>query len=310
LKKLPALFLFLGVTFCLSPWASAPFALFLGLFIALTVGNPFADKTKIYSQKILIYSIVGLGAGMNLITVMEVGLSGFGYTLLSLIAIGGLGLILGRFLVSDRETSILITVGTAICGGSAIAAVAPVIRAKSQSVTVALATVFLLNAVALFMFPFLGGLLGLSQHQFGLWSALAIHDTSSVVGATLQYGDEALSVGTTVKLARALWIVPLTLSLSYFYRDHGSEKLKTKKPWFILGFLLVAALVTYIPELKSWGQYIEAGARKGLILALFFIGSNLTLTTLKAVGLKPLFQGLILWFIVMLATLLAVKAYA
>lgn len=305
---IPRLALFLGAAFSVSPWASAASALALGVLIAMTFGNPFSDKTKIYSQKLLSYSIVGLGAGMNLIVVGQAGLSGLGLTVISILLTLFLGIGLGKVLKTDSDTSLLTSVGTAICGGSAIAAVAPVIKAKSQAITVALGTVFLLNALALVLFPMIGHYFELSQRQFGLWSALAIHDTSSVVGAGLQYGAEALQIATTVKLARALWIVPLTLSLSFFYRkkDQGEEG-KIKKPWFILGFLVMAALVTWIPQLQSVGHSIELIARKGLVLTLFLIGANLTRTTIKAVGVRPFIQGFLLWSMVSLTSLVLIK---
>ena len=208
---------------------------------------------------------------------------------------------------TEPNTSLLITVGTAICGGSAIAAVAPVIRAKSEEVSVSLGIVFLLNALALFIFPAIGHHFHLSESQFGLWSALAIHDTSSVVGANLQYGPHALEVGTTVKLARALWIVPVTLIIGFLTRTQNQTGEgvagKPKRPWFILGFVLISALVTWVPSLQAAGHQVEMIARRLLVLTLFIIGSNLSRKSLKAVGLKPLFQGLLLWMIVGATTL-------
>jgi len=305
--RLPLILMAIGLAYSLSPWGSSAIALIYGVLVALTSGNPLQDRTKIYSQKLLTYSIVGLGAGMNLIKVAQAGLAGLGYTVISISAILALGLLLGRWLKSDQETSTLITVGTAICGGSAIAAVAPVIKAKPQSMSVALGTVFLLNALALFIFPSLGHFFGLTEKQFGVWSALAIHDTSSVVGAAMQYGPEALATGTTVKLARALWIVPLTVGFSYFSTAGKGASGPQKKPWFILGFLLTAALVTFVPELQEPGRWVEWLARKGLVFTLFLIGSNLTVSTLKSVGFRPLFQGVLLWIIVLASTLVFVK---
>jgi uncharacterized integral membrane protein (TIGR00698 family) len=304
-NKLSATSFVLGAVFCVSPWSSSATALLLGIVLSIFIGNPFIDTTKTISQKLLSYSIIGLGAGMNLITVGQAGLSGLTYTIISISLTLILGIILGKLMKSDGETSVLISVGTAICGGSAIAAVAPAIKAKSQSITVALGTVFLLNAVALIIFPFIGHHLILTQEQFGLWSALAIHDTSSVVGAGLQYGPEALKIGTTVKLARALWIVPLTFLISYLNRKKNShETTNTKKPWFILGFLIMAAIFTWLPQLKNLGHNIELVARKGFILTLFFIGTNLSWNAIKTVGLRPLAQGLLLWLIVSATTLL------
>jgi uncharacterized integral membrane protein (TIGR00698 family) len=307
-RKWSVLLMALGVLFCLSPLGSAAVALGLGIFVALLFGNPFEKQTKRYASLFLAYSIVGLGAGMNLITVAQAGLSGLGYTVISISFTLLVGLFLGKWLKSDRETSMLISIGTAICGGSAIAAVAPAIRAKPQSISVALGTVFLLNAIALILFPVLGHYFELTQRQFGLWSALAIHDTSSVVGAGMQYGAEALQIGTTVKLARALWIVPLTLGIGFINRQsEDPSSPNVKKPWFILGFLLMAALVTWVPSLREVGHYIDSLAKKGLVLTLFLIGSNLTRETLRSVGWRPLLQGIILWGIVSVSALIFFK---
>lgn len=299
-----------GLAYALSPWGNAAVALVLGVIMALVIGNPFAKITKNLSQELLAWSIVGLGAGMNLISVGHAGLSGLGITVASITVSLLLGVMIGKLVKSDQETSLLISVGTAICGGSAIAAIAPVMKAKPQAITVALGTVFLLNALALFIFPGVGHYFNLSQQQFGMWGALAIHDTSSVVGAGLQYGPEALHTGITIKLARALWIVPLTLGFGFFYRSAPSENsTPIKKPWFILGFLLMAALVTWIPALQETGHVIEVIARKGLITTLFLIGANLTMETLKTVGIRPLIQGVVLWLIVSSVSLCLIKIY-
>ena len=303
----PAALLTLGVVYSLTPWSSAVFALAAGVFVAVVVGNPFADKTKLYAQKLLAYSIIGLGAGMNLEIVSKVGMSGFGYTVISITLTLLLGVFIGKLVKSDSDTSVLISVGTAICGGSAIAALAPVLKAKPHAISVALGTVFLLNALALIIFPGIGHFFSLSQHQFGLWSALAIHDTSSVVGAGLQYGAEALQTGTTVKLARALWIVPLTIGFGYFHKNKEDKpEAKTKKPWFILCFLCMAGIVTWLPAMQEIGHGIEAIARKTLVLTLFLIGANLTLATLKSVGFRPFLQGFLLWILVSAGTLISI----
>jgi uncharacterized integral membrane protein (TIGR00698 family) len=298
----------MGTAFCLSPFGTSAWALGLGVALALTLENPLAELTKKISPKLLSYSIVGLGAGMNLETVARAGLSGLGYTVVSISAVLVVGIFLGKLLGSEKETSLLITVGTAICGGSAIAAVAPVIRAKSHSITVALATVFILNALALLIFPWIGHALELTQNQFGVWSALAIHDTSSVVGAGLEYGAEALRVGTTIKLARALWIVPLTFGFGLLQPKDGAGA-SAKRPWFILGFVVMAALVTWIPALQEPGHWLELIARHGLVLALFFIGANLSRATLRQVGFWPLLQGFSLWVIVLVSSLVFAKTF-
>lgn len=295
---------------CLTPWISPVVALLGGMIIALTMGNPYIDKTPKLTRWLLCLSIVGLGAGMNLTTVTKAGVEGISYTFVSISAALAIGLALGRFLRSDRETSILISVGTAICGGSAIAAIAPVIGAKHHAISVALGVVFLLNAVALLVFPAIGNFLDLDQAQFGLWCALAIHDTSSVVGASLLYGQEALQIGTTIKLVRALWIVPLALAIGA-YLAHTSKSTENpknlQKPWFILGFILVSAIFTWMPAAQGIGAIVEMAAKRILVLTLFLIGTGLTFASLRTVGMRPLFQGLLLWIVVLAASLMAVK---
>lgn len=284
-------------------------ALILGAAIAIIFGNPHSEITKKITPKLLAWSIVGLGAGMNLSVIAQVGLQGIGYTVIGITITFLLGYLLSRFLKVEKDVSLLITIGTAICGGSAIAALAPAIRAKSQDISVALGTVFLLNAAALVLFPWIGHQLSLSEAQFGLWAALAIHDTSSVVGAGLAYGNHALEVGTAVKLARALWIIPIVAFISFVRaRQQKSEATteKAKRPWFILGFIFTAALVTWIPELQSAGHVVEIVAKKALVLTLFLIGSNLTLKTLQSVGIRPFILGLSLWFVMASGTLAAV----
>lgn len=303
---------FIPVVACLFLWPvfNAAEALVGGILIALLVGNPYPERTKKWTQKMLSLSVVGLGAGMNLIVVGQVGVKGIGYTVISIFGSLLLGLALGRLFKTEKDTSMLVSVGTAICGGSAIAAMAPVLKAKSHEVSVSLGIVFLLNAAALFIFPWVGHHMELTEAQFGLWSALAIHDTSSVVGATMQYGPHALEVGTTVKLARALWIVPVTLLIGYLRSRSavaGEVAGKAKKPYFILGFLIVAALVTWIPELRPAGHVVEFIAKRVLVVTLFLIGTGMTRETLKNVGFRPFAQGFILWVIVASTTLLAIR---
>ncbi len=290
----------------LFPFVSSGMALFAGLMVAVVFGNSYSAQTKKLTHTFLSLAVMGLGAGMNLSVVARVGANGIVYTVLGIASAFILGSLMGSFLKAERNTSLLITVGTAICGGSAIAAVAPVIRAKSEEVSVALGVVFMLNALALFIFPFLGHHFNLSETQFGLWSALAIHDTSSVVGATLQYGGHALEVGTTVKLARALWIIPVAMMISLIrskQQEATETNQKMKKPWFILGFIVVAALVTLFPSLRPFGHQVEWLAKRLMVLTLFLIGSNLTLETIKTVGIKPFIQGIFLWIIMGTGTL-------
>lgn len=286
-------------------------ALLLGIFIGLTTGNPAASLIRSWTSRLLAASIVGLGAGMDLSVVARVGAQGIGYTCVTIAATMALGWWFGRLFNCSRPLTILISTGTAICGGSAIAAAAGAIHAEGEDVSVALATVFLLNAVALLLFPPIGHLVQLDQGAFGLWAALAIHDTSSVVGATLAYGADALRVGTTVKLARALWIVPVTLVLSRLQHHETQDtatRAKAKRPWFILGFLAAAALVTWLPQLQPAGQVVELTARRALVGTLFLIGTTMTRDTLLRVGARPLLLGVSLWVVVGVGTLLAVLA--
>lgn len=305
----------LAAVACLIPAVSSAAALLLGIAVALTVGNPYLAFTRKVTPKLMAYAIIGLGAGMDLIVVGRVGLQGIGYTVIGISLTYLLGMSLAKLLKIRGDTGLLVTTGTAICGGSAIAALAPAISAKTEEVSVALATVFCLNALALVIFPPLGHLLEMSQGQFGLWCALAIHDTSSVVGSAMQFGPEALAIGTTVKLARALWIVPVVWVISTIREHHtksaaveGSPVIKAKKPWFILGFLAVAAVVTFIPALKEPGEFVALVARRGLVVTLFLIGANLTKATLKSVGVRPLAQGVALWLTVSSVTLAAILA--
>lgn len=282
-----------------------------GVGVAMTFGNPHAARTRALTPKLLAWSVVGLGAAMNLRTVAVVGLHGFGYTMVGITVTLVVGLLLGRWLKVHQDTSTLVSVGTAICGGSAIAAVAPVIHADDEDTSLALATVFLLNAVALLIFPAIGHLAHLSEHAFGLWAALAIHDTSSVVGAAAAYGNDALVVATTTKLARALWIVPVTLGVGFWLAKGGTTartRAKGKRPWFILGFIVAAALVTFLPALKPAGLLIAGLAKRSLVLTLFLLGLGLSRENLAKVGPRPLIQGLLLWILVGVGTLAAILA--
>ncbi|HJV90516.1 MAG TPA: putative sulfate exporter family transporter [Holophagaceae bacterium] len=294
------------------PWPAVPswLALLLGLALALGLGHPHGGRTKVLTPKLLSVSVIGLGAAMNLQEVARVGLQGFAYTVVGISLTLILGLALGRWLKVQAKAATLIAVGTAICGGSAIAAAAPVLEAEDEDLAMALGTVFLLNASALLIFPAIGHLLHMPERGFGLWSALAIHDTSSVVGASNGYGAEAVLVATTTKLARALWIVPLTLALgARAARSGHTGPRKTKRPWFILGFLAMAALVTYLPALKPAGTWVSALAKRSLVLTLFLIGAGISREALQRVGLRPFLQGLLLWILVGGGTLAAIQAH-
>jgi uncharacterized integral membrane protein (TIGR00698 family) len=282
---------------CLFPFVSTGLGLLFGLVLALAFGNPFLDETRKATQVLLPLSIVGLGAGMDLRVVARVGAHGVVYTVLGIVCALALGALLTRLLHVGRNVGTLIAVGTAICGGSAIAAVVPVLRPQEHEVSLALATVFLLNAIALFIFPPIGHAAGLTDAQFGLWSALAIHDTSSVVGAAVAWGGKAVEIATTVKLARALWIVPLTLAVGHWHNRSGGAgaKGKPRRPWFIAGFIAAAALVTYVPGLQQAGHLVAGVSKQALVLTLFFIGASLTRSSLRDVGARPLALGVALW---------------
>jgi uncharacterized integral membrane protein (TIGR00698 family) len=294
---------FVGLIVSASGLISPPLALLAGLIYGLAFVHPYHVDAKKLSAFLLQASIVGLGFGMNLHQVVRAGRSGFFYTAFSISFALLLGLAIGRLFKVEQTAALLISAGTAICGGSAIAAVGPVVNAGDEEMAVSLGTVFVLNSVALFLFPLVGYSQHLTQAQFGLWSALAIHDTSSVVGATAKYGSEALMIGTTIKLARALWIVPLAFVLAFFKR--GSAKIKW--PWFILLFCLAAVSATYLPELGSVYPKLSSLGKIGLTVTLYLIGSGISRSTLKQVGVRPLLQGLILWAIVGITSLLLIR---
>ena len=288
--------------FCVTPWCSPPIALALGLVLALTIGHSF--RTAKITKLLLQVSVVGLGFGMNLQKVVAAGRAGVLFTLITIAGTLFLGWLLGRAMGVARGTAHLISSGTAICGGSAIAAVGPVIGASDEEMSVSLGTVFILNSVALFAFPLIGTALHLSQTQFGVWAAIAIHDTSSVVGAAAAYGAEALQIATTVKLARALWIVPLTIGTAFAFRS----KSKVTIPWFILFFLVAAMIRTYLPEPAYAWDFLVRLARIGLTITLFLIGASLSRRSLAAVGVRPLILGVVLWIVISAAGLWGVLA--
>ena len=289
----------------ISAWITPPVALFLGLAFALLCGQAHPKFNKKVSKYLLQYSVVGLGFGMNVEASLASGKEGMEFTIISVVGTLIVGWFIGRKLLKfDRDTSYLISSGTAICGGSAIAAVGPVIKAKDSEMSVALGTIFILNAIALFIFPMIGHALNMSQHEFGTWAAIAIHDTSSVVGAGAAYGEEALKVATTIKLTRALWIIPLAFATSFIFKSKGQ---KISIPWFIFFFVLAMVFNTYVLDTTETGTLIGANinnfARKTLTITLFFIGASLSRDVLKAVGIKPLVQGILLWVVISVSTL-------
>ncbi len=282
-----------------SGFISPPIALALGLIFGFFFIHPFAAGSRKASRILLQASVVALGFGMNLYAVLKAGRSGFLYTAVGITTAMLLGVLLGKLLKVPMGASFLISTGTAICGGSAIAAVAPVMEAGEEQIAVSMGTVFVLNSIALFLFPWIGGLLHMSQPQFGLWSALAIHDTSSVVGAAAKYGAVALAIATTVKLARALWILPLSLGTAAVKR----HKAKIQLPWFIAFFVLAAVINTYVAIGAPVFHGLFRLGQLGLTATLFLIGTGISKATLRRVGPRPLLQGLILWLIVGTATL-------
>lgn len=289
------------VFLCLTPYISPPIALFLGLVFAFTLGSPFPTFNKIASKYLLQISVVGLGFGMNLLDSVKAGSDGMFFTLFSVVSVMLIGIMMGKWLDIGKVPSYLIASGTAICGGSAIAAVGPIAKANESEMSVSLATIFVLNAIALFLFPVLGHLLNLNQHQFGLWAAIAIHDTSSVVGAGATFGEEALKVATTVKLTRALWIIPLSVFTSIYFKSKGD---KVVIPWFILFFILAMVINTYLNIPKEITHDIVSVSRQSLTLTLFIIGAGLSRATFKSVGIKPLVLGLVLWFFIAVISLI------
>lgn len=294
--------IFIGIIIlCLTPFVSSPIALALGILLAIFIGNPFEKKVHQYIHLLLQISIVGLGFGLKLDEALQAGKTGFTLTVMSIFTVMTLGYFLGKIFKLDKQLSYLLSVGTAICGGSAIAATSPIVKPSTKQISLALAIVFTLNSVALFVYPFIGHILHLTQEQFGLWCAVGIHDTSSVVGAASKYGDEALKIATTVKLARALWIIPVSIITMFIFKSKGS---KIKIPWFIGWFILAILLNTYFPFFDSFSSIVTVAAKSGLNVTLFLIGSTLSLQTLKTIGLKPLAVALILWITISIGSLL------
>lgn len=296
-------FFLLAVVLCLSPLISPPIALLMGLIIAQFIGHPYLHLNHKATHILLQVSVVGLGFGMNVTSALKAGKEGILFTIVSIIGTLVIGFFMGKFLKIEKKTSYLISAGTAICGGSAIAAISPVIKAEEKQISVALGTIFILNSAALFLFPFIGHQLNLSQSQFGMWCAIAIHDTSSVVGAASKYGPQALEIATTVKLARALWIIPVAFLSTFIFKNKDS---KIKIPYFIGLFVLAMIANTYIPFVQQYNHYLTNFAKAGLTLTLFLIGCGLNRKTISSVGFKPLIQGVILWVIIATAALWAV----
>lgn len=302
-STLQKIFFILLLVVCALFSISPPTALLLGLVVANLSGHPFLPFNHIAIRYLLQISVVGLGFGMSVTSALTIGSTSFMFTFISIVATIGVGFLLGKWLSIERKTAHLIACGTAICGGSAIAAIAPIIKSDVKQTSVALGVIFILNSIALFLFPMIGHWLNLTQQEFGLWCAIAIHDTSSVVGAANKYGAEALQIATTVKLARALWIIPIALITTFVFKSKSS---KIKIPYFIGLFILAMLINTYIPQVSAYSPSIVAVAKVGLTLTLFLIGSGLNFNTLRSVGFKPLFQGILLWMFIAIISLTAI----
>jgi uncharacterized integral membrane protein (TIGR00698 family) len=295
------------ITLCFTPFISPAIALLMGLVIAQFTGHPYLHLNHSATHLLLQFSVVGLGFGMNVHTAMQAGKEGVLFTIASITGTLVFGYLMGKWLNIEKKTSYLISAGTAICGGSAIAAISPVIKAEEKQISVALGCVFILNSIALFIFPVIGHHFNLSQTQFGLWCAIAIHDTSSVVGAASKYGTHALEVATTVKLARALWIVPVSFMSTFIFKNKSK---KISIPYFIGLFILAMVANTYLPVVKMISPYMVTIAKMGLTLTLFLIGAGLSRKILVSVGFKPLLQGVALWAAISIIALYAVMHLA
>jgi uncharacterized integral membrane protein (TIGR00698 family) len=288
-----------GILMCFFPFVSPAISLSAGLLLSL-IGIRH-DYFHRYTAKILQLSIVLLGFGMNLDDVIHASKSGFIETLVSVTAVMVLGILLGKLFKIEKNIALLISTGTAICGGSAIAAVAPIIKSENYQNSFALIVVFVLNAVALLLFPFIGHKLGLSQEVFGNWAAIAIHDTSSVVGAGAIYGEKALQIATTVKLIRALWIIPLSLVIALLNKREGNHTIKF--PWFILFFVLAILFANFFPSLEQSYFHFNWLGKRGMVVALFLIGSNITIRQIKQSGAKSFAFGIVLWAVTAIGSL-------
>ena len=301
-KKLSFLYLLLPLL-CMCSFVTAPMALFCGILLAfLKIERPFEFKK--YSSPLLQYSVVLMGFGMNLQQVIEVSSKGIVLTACSVLLVFLFGMLLGRLLKVDRNTAMLISSGTAICGGSAIAAVSPIIKAKDNQISFALTVVFVLNALALFIFPPIGRALNMGEVDFGYWSAIAIHDTSSVVGAGAAYGPDALQTAVTVKLARTLWIIPLSFLVLFINRKHDSNKGKIKIPWFILYFVVAILIAFLLPQFSELYTNLAFLGRRGMVVALFMIGCGFSVEDLKKAGWRSFVLGVLLWIVIAVSSFL------
>jgi uncharacterized integral membrane protein (TIGR00698 family) len=314
MPTLPKIIFVLALALSFTGWLSPPVALTVGILFGLSFPHPYINESRGIARTLLQSSVVALGFGMNLYDVLKAGRSGFIYTAMGISFALLAGLALGKLLRVRGNSSFLITAGTAICGGSAIAAIGPILQADEEEMAVSLGTIFILNSIALLIFPPIGNALHLSQSQFGLWAALAIHDTSSVVGAATRSGPQALVIGTTVKLARALWIVPLALATAAIKHNRsqkisvsGDTSARIQFPWFILFFIFAALVNTYVRTLGHITPSLFTLGRLGLTATLFLIGSGISRATLKTVGWRPLLLGVLLWLAVGFSSLYFIR---
>ena len=291
-KLIQQLFFVGMLLICTTVFVSPPIALGLGLIVANVFGHPFLAWNQKATNYLLQFSVVGLGFGMNFHSAVTAGKEGFLFTIISIVSTLILGTLLGKWFKVESKTTHLISCGTAICGGSAIAAIAPVIKSDEKQTSVALGVIFILNSVALFLFPAIGHYFNVSQSDFGMWCAIAIHDTSSVIGAASKYGPEALQIATTVKLARALWIIPVALFTAFIFKNKSG---KVKIPYFIGFFILALVANTYLPQVQIFAPQLVSISKIGLTIILFLIGAGLNRKVLKSVGFRPLVQGITLW---------------
>lgn len=294
---------FFALLFCLMPFVDTPLALLVGIILAQLMEHPFLATSQKLTHILLKASVVGLGFGMNAIQAVATGEKGFLFTVFSIAITILLGIFIGKRLNVEKKTSYLISSGTAICGGSAIAAISPIIKSDEKQVSTALGIVFILNSIALFTFPMIGHSLKLTQYQFGVWAAIAIHDTSSVVGAAAQYGNVALQTATTIKLERSLWIVPVSLLTLVIFKNKSG---KVKFPYFIIFFIFAMLINTFIPKVHSFATIVVYVAKSGLKISLFLIGTGLSGKQLKLVGLRPFIQGVMVWVFISVLTLISV----
>ena len=294
---------FVIIILCFTPFFSPPLALLAGIAFSIILKNPFQKNTKKATSYLLQSSIVCLGFGMNLFKSLQTGKEGIFFTIITVFGVLALGIVVGKILKVESKLTYLISVGTSICGGSAIAAISPIIKADNQEISISIGTVFILNALALLIFPFIGNYFNLTQHQFGLWAAIAIHDTSSVVGAASVYGKEALEIATIVKLTRALWIIPLAVISTFIFKNNSN---KIYIPWFILFYILAMLSNTFISIPIQFSELMVFLGKKGLTVSLFLIGSGISTEMLKKVGFKPFLLGVILWFVISLVSLIVI----